>query len=68
MYMRIADDIAARITFGDIPPGSVLPNAATLAREYGVSPATATKAIGMLRKWRMVRADATGMRVLSMHE
>ncbi|SMD14106.1 winged helix-turn-helix domain-containing protein [Kibdelosporangium aridum] len=69
LYERVADDLAARITFGDIPPGTWLPGERDLAREYAVSPQTVHKAVGLLFEWRLVRTVRTkGALVLSLHE
>jgi DNA-binding GntR family transcriptional regulator len=44
-YRRIMNDLMKRINRGDLPPGTQLPTAAELAKEYGVSYGTARGAI-----------------------
>lgn len=36
-YRRVADDLRARITAGEFPPGAKLPTRKQLAAHYGVS-------------------------------
>lgn len=43
-YMRLADHLAARISVGDLPPGSRLPGERLLADEYHVSLGTVRRA------------------------
>lgn len=54
VYMRMADHLAARITAGDLSPGSRLPGERDLAAEYGVALGTARRAITELRDRRLV--------------
>ncbi|MFC0108272.1 GntR family transcriptional regulator [Kibdelosporangium aridum] len=66
LYERLADHVAARITFGDISPGALAPG--DLAREYGVSLQTVHKALRTLREWGIVRTTSKGVFVLPLHE
>ena len=47
-YVQITDHYRAQFVDGVLPPGSRLPGVHDLAREWGVSPATAAKALGQL--------------------
>lgn len=47
-WRRVAGDLRERIKAGEFPPGAPLPSATTLADEYGVSRATAGKAVRSL--------------------
>ena len=47
-YRRIADELTAQIRAGDLAPGSKLPSTAELAEQYGVSVATAYRAVSLL--------------------
>jgi GntR family transcriptional regulator len=49
-YMRVADDIAARIASGELKPGSRLRAERELAEHYGVSYGTIRRAMEVLRK------------------
>ncbi len=49
-YQRIADDLRARISSGEYPPGSQLPTKAELMTRYGVAVNTVERAIDELRK------------------
>ncbi len=55
-YLRIADDIAARIDSGSLRPGDKVPSTRQIAREAGVAIATATRVIAELRNRGLVRA------------
>jgi GntR family transcriptional regulator len=55
LYEQLADHLAARIMFGEIAPGTWLPSERDMAAEYAVSLDTVSKAIRLLREWRMVR-------------
>jgi GntR family transcriptional regulator len=48
-YLRVADDIAARITSGELAPGARLRAERDLAEYYGVSYGTVRRAMGVLR-------------------
>lgn len=47
-YRRIADEIRARITDGQLRPGDRVPSARGITREWGVALATATKVLATL--------------------
>ncbi len=48
-YLRVADDIAARITSGELAPGARLRSERDLAAYYGVSYGTVRRAMQVLR-------------------
>ncbi|WP_233157341.1 MULTISPECIES: winged helix-turn-helix domain-containing protein [Amycolatopsis] len=54
VYEWLADDIAARIASGELPPRSALPNERRLAEEYRVSLGTARHAVEILRERGLV--------------
>jgi len=47
-YQRIADDLRASIACGALEPGDHLPTGKELAQRYGVSAATAHRAVALL--------------------
>ncbi|MBV9845158.1 MAG: winged helix-turn-helix transcriptional regulator [Kutzneria sp.] len=47
-YRALADDIAAKVQRGDLKPGDQIPSVRALAKEYGVTTATAQKAVKQL--------------------
>jgi DNA-binding GntR family transcriptional regulator len=49
-YMRVADDIAARIASGELAPGARLRAERDLAEHYGVSYGTVRRAMEVLRE------------------
>ncbi|GAA3253136.1 GntR family transcriptional regulator [Dactylosporangium siamense] len=49
-YERVADALRAQIMAGTLPPGAVVPSAATLAHEHDVGRDTALKGIAVLRR------------------
>ena len=53
-YMRVANDLAARIKTGEFPVESRLPREQELAAEYEVSYGTVRRAMEELRKRRLV--------------
>lgn len=55
LYRQLADKIREKIDSGAYPSGSTLPTIVDLAREAGVSKATASKAIDLLSKQGHVR-------------
>jgi GntR family transcriptional regulator len=55
VYMLVADDIAAKITRGELAPGDRLPGEAAMALEYGVARMTAARAVRELRERGLVR-------------
>lgn len=48
-YLRVADDIASRITSGELAPGARLRGERDLAGYYGVSYGTVRRAMEVLR-------------------
>jgi DNA-binding GntR family transcriptional regulator len=55
---RIASDLRARITSGELAPGEQLPTVAQLTKTYGVAKVTALKALGMLRSEGLIYTEA----------
>jgi DNA-binding GntR family transcriptional regulator len=49
-YIRVADELAARIASGALPPGSKLPAEPALAREFEVAYGTVRRAMDVLRE------------------
>lgn len=49
-YIRVAEELAARIAAGDIAPGSRLPPEKALADEFGVAYGTVRRAMDVLRE------------------
>lgn len=65
-YQRIALDIATRIASGDIREHEKLSGRSLLSAEYGVSPETARKALGLLADMKVVEArEKSGFTILS---
>ena len=56
-YREIADDIARRIAAGEWPPGARLPSTEEFRIEYGVSEATAYRALSLLVDRGVVRGE-----------
>jgi DNA-binding GntR family transcriptional regulator len=57
-YMRVAEDIAARITSGELRPGARLRSERDLAEHYGVAFHTIRNAMKVLRdRGTFVRED-----------
>jgi DNA-binding GntR family transcriptional regulator len=50
VYVRVADQVAARIASGELAPGARLPAERELAVEYGVSYDTIRRASALLRE------------------
>jgi GntR family transcriptional regulator len=53
-YQRVADDIAARIESGELPPGQRLRSERELATYYQVAYTTQRKAMAVLRERRLI--------------
>jgi len=53
-YMRVADDIAARIGSGELAPGTRLRSEHDLAQHYGVAFGTIRRAMAVLRERGLV--------------
>jgi DNA-binding GntR family transcriptional regulator len=54
IYRAVADDIAARITAGEYPPGARLPSLDDLAETYGIARMTARRAVRELTERGLV--------------
>ena len=54
LYLQLCDVMADRIATRAWKPGSALPNEGDLAREFGVSPGTARKALERLEQMRLI--------------
>lgn len=48
IYSQVANDLRARITNGELPPGVALPSTHDLAEQYNIAPATAARALAAL--------------------
>lgn len=48
LYLRVAEDLRARIESGELPPGTRLPSVAELIAQYGGSNSVATRAYKLL--------------------
>ncbi|WP_370946975.1 GntR family transcriptional regulator [Amycolatopsis sp. cg5] len=67
-YVRISDDLRARIISGALPVGAQLPSYVEIRRTYGVSIATARKAVAVLRRdGYAYTAPGRGSVVVSQH-
>ncbi|MEV0704721.1 TetR/AcrR family transcriptional regulator C-terminal domain-containing protein [Saccharopolyspora sp. NPDC050389] len=55
-YLRIAEDIRARIDSGRLRPGDKVPSTRQIIDEWGVAMATATKVLATLRQHGLVHA------------
>lgn len=55
VYMLVADDIAGKISRGELAPGDRLPGEADMALEYGVARMTIARAVRELRERGLVR-------------
>ena len=53
-YRRIADDLATKMKSGELTPGTKLPSTSELADQYGVSVATAYRAVSLLHDRELV--------------
>ncbi|MBJ8194191.1 winged helix-turn-helix transcriptional regulator, partial [Bacillus cereus] len=49
IYQQIADEIERRISYGEFPPGSLLPSERKLAEQLGVNRSTVILAYAELR-------------------
>lgn len=54
VYMRVADDIAARIASGELAPGTRLRAERDLAAHYGVAYGTIRRAMQVLRERALI--------------
>lgn len=55
VYVQVADDVAGQIERGELPRGARLAGEQDMAEEYGVSKATARRAVRELRDRGLVR-------------
>ena len=55
-YLRIAEEISARIRSGELRPGDRVSSTREITRRWGVAMATATKALATLRQQGLVEA------------
>ncbi|MEF3306786.1 aminotransferase-like domain-containing protein [Paenibacillus sp. GYB003] len=64
LYRQIADYMEQRISFGELPPGSILPSERKLAEQLGVNRSTVVQAYDDLRASGMIEsATGSGTRV-----
>ncbi|MEW9577362.1 PLP-dependent aminotransferase family protein [Bacillus toyonensis] len=64
LYMQIADEIKSRISYGEFPPGSILPSERKLAKELEVNRSTVVLAYSELRSLGIVESrTGSGTRV-----
>jgi GntR family transcriptional regulator len=54
-YLRVADDIEARIRSGELRPGARLRSERELAEHYGVAYGTIRRATGVLRERGLIK-------------
>jgi DNA-binding GntR family transcriptional regulator len=55
VYMAVADDIARRISSGELRPGDRLPGELQMTERYGVARMTASRAVRELRERGLVQ-------------
>ncbi|MCK2219772.1 GntR family transcriptional regulator [Actinomadura sp. ATCC 31491] len=60
MYVRIADEIVARIRRGELRPYRAIPSEASLMRRHGVAKVTVRRAVAHLRECGWVFAGVEG--------
>jgi GntR family transcriptional regulator of abcA and norABC len=64
VYKQIADHMERRITYGEFPPGSLLPSERSLAKELGVNRSTVVAAYDVLRAAGIIETkQGSGTRV-----
>jgi DNA-binding FadR family transcriptional regulator len=56
-YEVVAERLRQRVVHGELPPGSRLPNEATLAGDFGVSRATVREALRVLAAQNLIRTS-----------
>src|SRR3954447_16839122 len=56
-YEVVAERLRQRVVHGELPPGSRLPNEATLAVDFGVSRATVREALRVLAAQNLIRTS-----------
>ena len=55
VYMAVADDIARRISSGELGPGDRLPGELDMVARYGIARMTASRAVRELRERGLVQ-------------
>jgi len=64
LYEQIADHLEQRISYGELPPGSLLPSERKLAEQLGVNRSTVILAFGELRSMGIIESQpGSGTRV-----
>ncbi|MCM3256583.1 PLP-dependent aminotransferase family protein [Paenibacillus sp. FSL H8-0457] len=64
LYQQIADDLEQRISYGEFPPGSLLPSERKLAEQLGVNRSTVVLAYSELRALGIIESrSGSGTRV-----
>lgn len=64
LYEQIADDLEQRISYGEFPPGSLLPSERKLAEQLGVNRSTIIQAFAELRSFGIIESrTGSGTRV-----
>jgi DNA-binding transcriptional MocR family regulator len=64
LYQQIADDLERRISYGEFPPGSLLPSERKLAEQLGVNRSTVIMAFAELRSLGIIESrTGSGTRV-----
>lgn len=64
LYQQIADDLEQRISYGEFPPGSLLPSERKLAEQLGVNRSTVVLAYAELRSLGIIESKSgSGTRV-----
>lgn len=57
-YLQVAQQLRERITSGQLAPGDLLPSVRQLAADWGISTATASRALATLQTERLAEAKA----------
>ena len=71
MFRQIADEIAGRITVGELAPGDPVPSADLICRTYGVGMATANRVLDVLKEQGLIdtfRGRPSRVRELAVRE
>ena len=55
-YVRVAEDLRAKIEAGELRPGEQVPSVHQLAELYGVSRSTGRRALDLLKTWGLTEA------------
>ncbi|MEV4199430.1 GntR family transcriptional regulator [Micromonospora globbae] len=56
-YLQLAEELRAKITSGELAPGTLMPSETELAETSGLSRTSVRNAIRQLREWGLVRAE-----------